>query len=234
MTASGIHKLLFGLVLVFSHAVKGEPFEVAVTHFPPQFVVGTDGKISGPLVDVLAQTLDEIGVPYYFESYPPKRLLRNLIDGESQIALGIKTATSDGLTHAAYGTRPVHRVELRILSLSTTKIPVEFFGLIGETVGLIRGYEYGSRRALLTKSKATTIVDINSHRAALEMLMKGRIRFLLDYKQPIESIITPAQLTAIDHLTIQEIDMFFIVSKTVKDANGLLQSMEKAYFGDDS
>jgi len=221
--------LVVAAVLVFSHSLSGEPLEVAVTHFPPQFVVSADGKISGPLVDVLSQTLDKIAVPYYFKSYPPKRLINNLRTGKSKINLGIKIASEPEV--ALFGTRPVHRIELRVFSLRATKVPVDISGLMGETVGLIRGYEYGTRRTLLTQNEATTIIDINSHSAALEMLMKGRIQFLLDYKQPIESVITSKQLAAIHHLAIQELDMFFVVSMATENAKGLLQSMEKAYFG---
>ena len=231
MTSSGIGSLMFGLVLLFSHSLSAEPLEVAVTHFPPQFVVDADGGISGPLVDVLTQTLDAVGVSYYLVSYPPKRLLRNLKSGESKIALGIKTTTANGIASALYSKKAVHRIELRILSLNSTRLPEEISGLMGESIGLIRGYQYGFRRALLAKSETTRIVDLNGHRAGLGMLINGRIRFLLDYKQPVESVITVEQSKLIHHKTIQEIDMFFIVSKTVNDAEGLMQSMENIHFG---
>jgi polar amino acid transport system substrate-binding protein len=224
----------FFFFLFFLHvsitSLVAQPLQVGVTHFPPFFVVGTDGTVSGTLTNLIRRTLESADLRYVVESFPPKRLHENLSAGATDLTIGIKIGPLGEEGPEIYSQQPVSSIQLRIYALKTTPLPKEVEQLFGSQVGLIRGFQYGDRRALLSSSgNIPSPLNLNTHKNALSMLLSGRIDYLLDYKEPISRVIEPEQNILIHYKTLQHLDMFFVVSSVTSDAEKLMKILETTY-----
>jgi len=213
-----------------SFTVVAQPLVVGMTHLPPFFVVGSDGSVSGTLTDLLKRTLSDANLPYVLESYPPKRLYENVAAGATDLTIGIREGNPRSDSPVIYSKFPVASIELRIYALKSTVLPSKIEGLIGRKLGLIRGFQYGTKRQLFAHPEnSPRPVDINTHENALAMLVNGRIDFLLDYKEPVSSAIRKDQEELLHHLTLQSFDMYFTLSKGYPGAPEILKILENTY-----
>ncbi len=223
------------VLLLCAHAVSSfaRPLEIGVTHFPPLYNIVPNKAPTGILTDILTATLDSMGREYHVAAYPPQRLVSNLISGTTDISLGIKTTTASGEeSNVLYSSEPVDRIELNLYALVSTPLPTtENYLADLSNVGLIRGFQYGSRRRILLMQSENLgdISNINSHRSAVKMLLKGRISYLLDYEHPIGNILTARERELLHALSVQRMDLFFIVSKKTPHAEKLLEALEYHY-----
>jgi len=203
--------------------------EVAITPIAPLFTVSEQGVAGGILTELLTRTLDKVDVPYTVRVYPPKRLLRNLMSGVSTVSIGVKNNKSQADSQALYSKNPVYRLELQVYSLASKPLVERIEDLLGESVGLLRGYHYGTGRKLLAApSNNGRIVEVNSHLSGVTLLRKNRIDYFLDYRQAgVTEAVT--QGSPLHQRTLQSVDMYFIVSKTHPRAQQLMTSMEQAH-----
>lgn len=222
---------LFFFALVLNiQPLAARPLAVGVTNLPPFYVVEPDGKVSGVLADLIERTLSEAQLPYVVESYPPKRLYENVAAGVTELTVGIKMGPLRENGPIIYSQWPVAGIELRIYALKSTPLPKKIEKLLGRSTGLIRGFRYGGRRALLiVPENMPAPLDINTHENALAMLLSGRIDYLLDYKEPISSVIEENQADLIHYTTLQNLNMFFIVSTARPNAEKLMKTLENSY-----
>jgi len=228
-----LYKSVFFCLLTLQMTIVplvAEPLRVGVTHFPPFYVVEPDGTVSGTLTNLIRNTLVDADLPYVIESYPPKRLYENVNAGTTDLTIGIKIGPPGEEGPEIYSQLPVTSIELRIYALKSTSLPNEIEQLLGRQVGLIRGFQYGDRRALLSSPEnVPPPLNLNTHKNALAMLFSGRIDYLLDYKEPISSEIEPEQNDLIHYATLQRLDMFFTISPLTPDGEKLMEILESNY-----
>ena len=222
--------VFFCIILLNAQPLAARPLAVGVTHLPPFYVVEPDGRVSGVLADLIKRTLNDAKIPYLVESYPPKRLYENVVAGVTEVTVGIKVGLFSEIPRVIYSQWPVASIELKVYALKSTPLPKKTEDLFGFSVGLIRGFQYGDRRALLnTPENGPFLLDLNTHENALSMLLSGRIDYLLDYKESISSVIKQNQTELTHNMTLQNLMMFFTVSKATPNAEKLMKTLENSY-----
>lgn len=216
------------LLLALSINTAGQDLEVAISHFPPLTILEPGQPPTGQLIEILQQTLDRAQLQYHFAHYPRKRLFSNLANGRSDLSMGVKS-NNILIDKVLFSTRPVINVELCLYRLSHQPLLARL-QLTGKKIGLLRGYDYGHRfNFLLQQDNRAFINIINNQKSALAMLKKGRINYLLDYKLILEPMLQHYPVDNIRGHVLEKFDLYFVVSKQLKNADEILQRLEPHY-----
>ena len=202
---------------------------MGVTPVGRVFTVSEQGAVGGILAELLIRTLDRMDVPYNIRAYPPERLRRNFISGVSSLTIGVKANLHRGEKLVLYSKNPVYKLQMRVFSLASRPLVDQFEDLLGERVGLIRGYQYGSGRDLLAApSNSGRIVDVSSHLSGLNLLSKNRIDYFLDYRRAHVAE-TAIRGRPLHQRVMQTVDMYFVVSAQHPEAQQLMESLERVH-----
>jgi len=205
-----------------------EVLKVGAVDFPPFYVVESHEKVTGLLVNLQRQVLNELGYKYKVIGYSPERLYHNLADGKVQIWLGLpNTPLYRGKVHIS----KTHVAEtiLKAYYLKGQKPIRNFKDLKGQKVITIRGFGYAGIKDRLMKEIDIHPLEAPSHEAAFRMLKKQRAPYLLNYHRPVTDALTREPVENLESNVLQKIKVYFIVSKKLKEGKKLLKDMEGAY-----
>lgn len=217
---------VFASLLLAVDLSFGQPVQVGITHFPPLYVIDKQHVLSGILLDLMQRSLSRAGLDYKVQGYPPKRLYFGLAEGKVDLFIGLKgnPLYDDKVIYSA---NPVSYLELRIYAVAGQEIPHEAEQLLSQRIAIIRGYGYGGLRpVLLSQQNKPFVTELNTHKNALAMLESGRIRYLLDYKNPVEATLRENTFANFDYIMISKLPTYFIVSKASKNPRNLMQLLE--------
>lgn len=229
---SRVLQTIIGLLLICLCSISlaiGAEIKTGIINFPPFYVVNENGKHSGLCLDILVATLKKAKLDYNIHSYPPMRLFRNLNTGTTDLFLGIK-GSPEYDEQVYYSKTPISHIQLRVYATGNTPLPSVKNDLVGKNVIAIRGYGYGGLINYLVDPKNEINVMYNSqHGAAFLMLKNKRAEYLLDYKHPADRVLQELIISDLKYVNLDEVGLFFIVSKKSPNALQLMEKLETAY-----
>ena len=173
---------------VFAEA-GSNTLRIGYTEFPPVEYQNEQGEPAGIFIDLTREVVKEAGYKPEFIYLPVSRIYLYLKNGTIDLWPGLSGIPSlQGEVLESWVN--AYPVQLSAWYLETSEPLLHFDQLEGKTVIVIGGYTYGGLRAWLEASGSIVLTEAPNHRAALEMLKLKRGDYVLDYRQPVEAILT--------------------------------------------
>lgn len=207
------------------------PIEIGMLDLPPYYILGKNDAVEGGiLVDMLDRIFDRAGIEHTFAGYPARRLYSNVAKGITQVWLGtLGVPEYEGKT--IISPKILAEIKLQVYAINpSTPLPKSLEELKGKSVITILGYHYGGGRKFLENPENNIASETaNSHEAAFMMLKLGRATYVLDYSKPADDAISQLKLEGVIHAPITTLSMYIHISKTVPDAQVLMDRLMNAY-----
>ena len=208
------------------------PIRLGALEFAPYYEM-IDGKLSGPLADLLIQIWQHAGYSTTGEIFPPPRLVANLIEGRVQSSV---LANDPMLAQSNAVLRSRDPVGELVLNLYSTGQPAPIGGredLRGKTVAVVRGYSYGGLRAWMNQPEnGVRVEEVNGVEAVVRMLASNRVTLALLYDINFEtgSKAMGGQPTGVFENRFLRIPLYVYVNKNVApDPQAVLDRLVAAH-----
>lgn len=204
--------------------------QVGIMRFPGYSYMDEQGQAKGVMVDLTRLLLERAGYRSAIRILPSARIWLGLEDGQVHLWPGI--VNKPGLDkHTLLTERDLAKVAINLYSRPGTPRPVWPQGLIGKRVILITNYTY--IKSLLERLQDPALnlsFDSSiSHQGALEMLLRGRGDFLLNYRAQVDPLIADMGLKPLPFIEIAEHPMRFVLSRESGLAEQLKADLDRAY-----
>ncbi|MDF3933142.1 substrate-binding periplasmic protein [Pseudomonas citronellolis] len=230
-----LKKLLFPLAssllpASLAHATGPQPLAVGYYEFPPYIYTDDDGSTQGEGADLIRKLLRQAGYRAELRALPSARLYQGLQDGSVQLWAG-----APGKPELAESTleceHELGHVTLNLYRLATQPAPRLPQDLTGRRVILISGYSYWRPATQLLDDPRLNleIHRTSTHGAALQMLLRDRGDYLLDYQAPVEQARSAVGLPALAHDTLYRLPLKLIVSRRAPGAEQLRERLDQAF-----
>lgn len=206
------------------------PLRVGIFHFPPFLVVEND-RTSGSELERLETVLKKAGISYTVDGYSVKRLYNNLDIGKVDLILAAKVSEEHKANIIA-SRKPITVLELRIYSLTDTKLSRNKQEWTGKSISVIRGFKYGGLIDLLNDMEKQNLININranDHLDAFITLKNRRSDYVFDYKAPSSQVLKTLAIPGIKHITLQKIYIHVLINANLPNAEQILKKIEIGY-----
>ncbi len=223
--------LLSTIFALFStlNTSDAQPLQVAYLDFPPLSSCNKNKIEKGILFDQFSLILKQAKFNYVNACYPALRLYKNLINGTSQVWLGIK-GVKEHREKVLYSQAPLFTIELKIFTLAHKDLPKTKEEFKNKSFAVIRGFSYaGILDFMEDKANNIHLSSVNSHHSAFEMLRQGRVDYVLDYKSPSNTVLKNHPIGQLKSHLISQMQLHFVVSKKTPNAQGILNALTKSY-----
>ncbi|MFO7705644.1 MAG: transporter substrate-binding domain-containing protein [Halopseudomonas sp.] len=203
---------------------------MGIMQFPAYSYLDQQGKPAGVLVELTQLLLERAGYPAEIRILPSARIWRGLADGEVDLWPGI--IDKPGLDDLTLLTeRDLAQVAINLYYLPGQSKPVWPDDLIGKRVILITNYTYikSLLKRLQDPALAMNFDTSMSHAGALEMLLRGRGDFLLNYRAQVDPAVALRGLAPLPYIEIAEHPMRFVLSRQSGFAEELKAGLDLAY-----
>jgi polar amino acid transport system substrate-binding protein len=174
--------------------------------------------------------LKHAGYQAVLRSYPGERLYNGLRDGSIQLWPGAPGKV--GLAEHTLETRTqLGAIVLNLYFRRDSMLPRIPEDLQGRGVIMISGYSYWPQTNALLNEPALAIMQHRNatHSAALEMLLRHRGDFLLDYQTPVEQARRRLGMAELPYVQLQRVPLKLIVSRHAPGAEALRDALDRAY-----
>jgi len=166
-----------------------QTLQVGYTDFAPFTYQNSRGQPAGEFVEATRKVVVEAGYAPNFVFLPPSRMLLHLRNGRLDLA-----PTLSGTPLVVYETleswaSPV-TVELHAWHLNTTETLKTFDQIKHKRVIVVSGYNYGGLMSWMEKQSDIAVTEAPNHRAAIDMLKRNRGDYLLDYRRPVQELLS--------------------------------------------
>jgi polar amino acid transport system substrate-binding protein len=215
--------------MLLSTSLQSEEIKAGIMIFPPYFSQNENKEPDGIYLKVMEKTLRNANLEYRIDIYPAKRLYLNLGNGKTHLYLGIK-GVPEYDDKVLYSTTKVAEIKMRIYANADTPLPVLKKDINHHRIGIIRGYSYGGLINYFRDSKNN--IDIAStaeHLSSFKMLKNRRVDYVINYQYPSETVLENLEIPGIKYTDFYSINVYFIVSKFIPDADKILDKVEKSY-----
>lgn len=225
---SGKKLLLLIAMLVLVQPARAELTEIEYAS-PDQSVWSTKlndkGEPDNPLLNVAAAILNKAGIPWHAKIYPANRLFKYLQDGTSNFSILVQAPSLQEC--CIFSRKPILAIELRAYWLGNKPPIATREELIGKSVITIRGYSYGGLRSFINDpEKRITVNEASTHQAALQMLLRQRADYLIDYTGPASEVVAAVQVREIESSTLSRENVHLILAKSYPDAPKVMARLE--------
>lgn len=226
-----IPALLAWLCCAGALAQSAEPtVSVGYYEFPPYSWTNIDGKPRGSILVLTERLLRHAGYRGEYRSLPGARLYAALRDGSVQLwpGAGGKTELAG---HTYEARHAMGEFALALYHRPDTPSPRVPEGLMGRGVIVISGYSYWKPVNDLLHDPALQIGlhRTSTHASALEMLLRRRGDYLLDYQAPVEQVRKELGLSPLPFTVLQRMQLRLIASRHAQDGQQLLDDLDRAY-----
>jgi polar amino acid transport system substrate-binding protein len=229
-----IYAIIFALVSgILVAPVFSQPLKIGYVEFPPMTYTDNNGMPAGYIMDIAVKSLEKAGFEWTAVSLPPKRMVKSLATGLTQVWLGLATMPQfKGTTYV--GKTVVEQLILRAYTIGNNPPIRKYQDLSGKTILLLRGYSYGDWITFI-KDPANKVryLELDSHVGAFKRLKKLSTRipeiYLLDYKHPSETVLRQMDLPDIRFNQISTLDIHFVVTRKMDGAKAILDRIETAF-----
>lgn len=213
------------------------PVQVGVMAFAPFFELDENQDpptTKGLLMPVLSALMAEARLPYHITLYPPPRLYRNLIGGQSQMTLSI-AAVPEIADYMLPLDTPVAAMKLNIYWLADTLAPPtnpQPAWWSDKSVCRVRGFSYAGVVRQLNQLQPPPLWNIAKDPLQAERLLDGkRCAYLLEYQYPGAPMADEAHRAGqptTQHQTLREVEWQVMVSANGPNAVALLDRLRQA------
>lgn len=203
---------------------------IGFNDFAPSIYADEQGQAMGPLADLVTRMVKHAGYTPVFRLLPSARLYSGLQDGSVELWAGTPDKPEfQGKTLSAR--RELARIELNLYYRPDTPAPHFPDDLHNKRLIKISGYSYWPKTNAKLEQAGLNIQRIrtSAHRSALELLLKERGDYMLDYTQPVEQARHELGNPALEHITLEEISIRFVASKHTPGAQQLLDRLDQVY-----
>jgi len=203
---------------------------VGTLEFPPFTYSDAEGHPKGSMIELCKRLLHQAGYQGDFHSLPSARLYASLLDGSVHVWPGAPGKT-ELQGYVLEGRATLGKVDLMLYFRPDTRPPKLPEDLAGRTVLLISGYGYWKPYSdwLSDPTLNVRVNRPNSHTSALEMLLRQRGDFLLDYHAPVEQARQDLGMAELPHMHLHRLTSKMIVSKRAPNAEALRDALDRAY-----
>lgn len=225
----GLFLLVLGVLLHMPVSARCEMQSFAYPNRQP-YNYTDNGKPSGLLVELADKILKDAGLEFQFSEMPSNRILLEMQQPESQICTFGWFKTPERETFAVFSA-PFYQ-DTPLIALILKKNAGLFEGkhrlqdLIADqtlTMGLIRGWSYGSYVDDLLKTQNVRVMDIPARPQQMYMLLTGRFLYTLLRESEIDEAIALADKDQKDFVAIPLSDLsndrgkrYFLCGKGVR------------------
>ncbi|MDX5373598.1 MAG: bifunctional lytic transglycosylase/amino acid ABC transporter substrate-binding protein [Pseudomonadaceae bacterium] len=203
---------------------------VGYYEFPPYSWTGDDGVPRGSILALTERLLRHAGYRGRYRSLPNARLYAELREGSVQLWPGAGgKAELAGYTYEARHVMGDFSLALYTRpGLPAPRLPDD---LRGKGLILISGYSYwpAVNEMLADPALQLTLHRTSNHLSALEMLLRQRGDYLLDYHGPVEQARQTLGLAPLPHTTLQSLQLRLIASRNAAGSAELLEALDRAY-----
>jgi polar amino acid transport system substrate-binding protein len=204
--------------------------QVALMPFPGYSYLDEKRLPAGKSVQLTRRLLDQAGYGYEIRILPPARIWRGLEDGSVHVWPGV--LSKPGLEeHTLLTDRDLGLVGINLYARPGAAVPVWPEGIAGKRIILITNYTYTTDllRTLHDASLALRFHRGSSHAGAVNMLLRGRGDYLLDYRAQVNPIIARLGIEPLPHVQVAEQPMRFVLSRATGFAEQLKSDLDRAY-----
>ncbi|MDO6441716.1 MULTISPECIES: ABC transporter substrate-binding protein [unclassified Marinobacter] len=201
---------------------------IAYTEFPPIEYQNDQGEPAGYFIELTRKVVEEAGYEADFIYLPVSRiylyLKRGLVDlwpGLSNIP-GVQGEVLESWVN-------VYPVQLNAWYLEGSEPLTHFDQLEGKTLIVIGGYTYGGLISWLERSERIQLSEAPNNRAALEMLKLKRGDYVLDYREPVQEILTHPEDSMIRGVELRSRYAAWLYSLVSPRAAVLRDELDDAY-----
>ncbi|MEO4045695.1 bifunctional lytic transglycosylase/amino acid ABC transporter substrate-binding protein [Pseudomonas sp. CAU 1711] len=203
---------------------------VGYYEFPPYSWTDEHGLPRGSILALTERLLRHAGYRGQYRSLPNARLYAELREGNVQLWPGAGgKAELVGHTYEARNAIGEFRLGLYARpGLPAPRIPDD---LRGKGLILISGYSYwpAVNRMLAEPGLDLTLHRTNHHLSALEMLLRQRGDYLLDYQGPVEQARQSLGLEPLAYTELQNLQLRLVASRQAPGSRELLEELDRAY-----
>lgn len=204
--------------------------KVGFYEFPPSIYTDDQGRPAGRMYQLAERMLRRAGYTPSFRSLPSPRLYNGLVDGS--IHLWVGASGKAGLeAHTLESRHELARMQLNLYHLPQTPRPRIPEDLRGSEIILISGYTYWpkSNQLLQDPTLGLHLHRTSSHQSALQMLLRSRGQFLLDYNLPTDQAVQELQLEPLPHVVLEELSVRYIISRKAPAPEALRDALDRVY-----
>ncbi|MDM8516347.1 transporter substrate-binding domain-containing protein [Desulfobacterales bacterium HSG16] len=226
---AGIVFFAFTLMLCQTATSSAYTVKLGYIEFPPLFSTDENGKSAGILIDLADKVLTRAGYQWQAESFPTKRMIQKLIDGEIHLWIGLSTIPAfENTTYI--GKSKIMEISLRAYSLGKKPLIGKKEDLNGKSLLIMRGYSYGGLiKYIEDRANGVNYTKTDNHVAGFKMLQAGHADYFLDYRMPSETALKEVKIPDLTYSEISSFAVYFVVSQKAPDAKKLLEDLENAY-----
>lgn len=163
------------------------------------------------------------------KAMPPKRMFRDFKSGQSEFGLLVKApALSDC---CLFSSQPITSMPINVYFPKGMPMIDSREDLVGKNIGLIHGYSYGKLRKFLENHQTKSVIrNASNHEDLFQaVLLRGRQEYVIDYGPISEETITKLKPgVELNSKTLVDINLYFVVSKSMPKAKDILDKFEEA------
>ncbi len=221
------------LLLFFTTPLNAEDLthtvKMGYVEFPPYFYTSEKGSPTGTLVDLMERVTQETGLSLLAYSYPAMRMATNIANGKLDLWVGLATLPQFKNT-TLVGKDVICTIKFHAYYIDG-KAPIQQKEhLNGQNIGIHRGYSYGGWiHHIKNPENGIFFMEVDDRDHAFQLLARGRVDYILDYKGPAEEQLSRKTYPAFRFNSIYQFDVRFVVSNRANNAEHLLYQLEQGY-----
>ncbi len=229
----GMGKWLVLLLLCWGSVAQAENkprVEAAFMDFPGYSELDDSGRATGKAVELLRKLLDEAGYTARIRILPAARIWLGLENGDVHLWPGV--LNKPGLDeHTLLTERDLGAVGINLYYLPDRPAPTWPQGLRGKSVIMITNFTYttGLKNTLMDPQLGLTIHKSNSHRGAVNMLLRGRGDYLLDYRAQVDVVLQDMPGVELADMEVAVHPMRLVLSRHSGFAEQLRADLDAAF-----
>lgn len=204
--------------------------QVAFMRFPGYAELDESGEATGKAVDLVDRLVSEAGYEAAFRILPAARIWLGLETGDIHIWPGV--LNKPGLDeHTLLTERDLGQVRINLYYHPDQPAPAWPQGLRGKTLITITNFTYTSdlEKMLTDPQLDLTMLESSSHRGALQMLLRKRGDFLLNYGAQVDVVKQEMGMDALPFIQVTEQPMRLVLSRHSGFAEQLRTDLDAAF-----
>lgn len=201
----------------------------AYSEFPPYTYTNQQGQPAGRIMQLTEKVAQRAGYKLEMRALPTARIYLYLKEGRTDLWLGVSQVPA--LKGYVVESR-VHPVTIKLCAWHLPGTPPlkSLQGLRGHSVILINGYTYGGLAGrLMASGSGVSAFATTTHLSALQMLVRRRADYLLDYREPVEAALREHSLPPVQSTILKRRPAAYVFSRKLPHAKAVARAFDKAY-----
>lgn len=236
MNNNVIKKICFLVLFTFlsvqwmQHAYARKTLNFGYLEFRPFFYTDENGDPKGPIIDKIIKIADRAGYDVTVKGYPMKRLTQYIKEGKLDFTVLLKVVFEKDDILAS--DRRIVKINLRTYTIGDQPPIIKKEDLSGKKIGIFRGFSYGGWLDYIKdENNVVNYHEVSTHEQLFRILELGRVDYILNYKQPSDSIIKKLKIKNLKYNDITVMPVYLLVStRTLKgDVAEITKRLNDAY-----